>query len=104
MDADKILANFLEYSYILIIFLIAISGAIYLPKLGAISLCFLAANFFDSNKKVFGRFLISPKNFFRKSILITNYHRAFFFAFLTAFAVNLTMLLLRIADIIQWPT
>lgn len=96
MDKDKLLANFLEYSYILIIFLSAVFGAIYKPVLGIASLCLLGANFLDSNKKAFGRFLVPPKNFFRKSILITNYHRTFYFAFLIAFALNLIMVLLRV--------
>ena len=96
MDKDKFFADFLEYSYILILFLSAVFGAVYLPGLGFFCLCFLGANYFDYNKKILRKFFISPKLFFNRNMLITNYHRTFFFAFLIAFSVNLAAGLLRV--------
>lgn len=89
---DRLLANILLYSYFVIIGIVAVSGAIYLPVLGIIFCIGLTAYFFDFNKRVFGRFLVSSNHFIKKSNLISNDHRLLSFIFVIAWVINLLMI------------
>lgn len=74
---------------------VSVFGAIYMPILGLCLLICSAAFFFDYNKKIYGKFLISPKIFFDKRIKLSPYHKLNFYVFLIAFLANSAMFLIR---------
>ena len=99
MNKDRLLANFIAYSIVTTQFLFAVCGAIFMPSLGFAFLCALGVNFFDYNKETYRKFFVSPIVFFKRSKIVSSYHRAYFFAFSIAFIVNFVTTLLRFFNI-----
>lgn len=95
---DRLFANILLYSYFIIIGIVAVSSAIYLPALGIVFSIGLAAYCFDFNKRVFGKFFVSPRIFIKKTNLVTHDHRLLFFIFFIAWVMNLLMIFIRTFD------
>jgi hypothetical protein len=92
---ERLLANILLYSYIIVMGIVAVVSAIYLPSLGIIYSIGLTAYFLDFNKRVFGRFFVSFKLFTKKTNLVTNDHRVLFFIFVIAWVMNFLMGVIR---------
>ena len=72
-----------------------------MPSLGFAFLCALGIGFFDYNKETYRKFFVAPKVFFKRSIMVSSYHRAYFFAFSIAFIVNFVTILLRVFNVMQ---
>lgn len=84
-----LLIDFIVYGYTVTLGVISVTAAIFKPPLGVLGCVGLAAFFLDSNKRVFGRFFVSPSCFVGKNAFVTGYHQAYFFSFIAALFVNL---------------
>ena len=93
----RFLIDILSYSYFIVLSIISVCGAIYTPALGIITCLGLAAYFFDYNKKIYGKFLISPQIFFDKERVLRPYHKLLFYLFSASLLVNLFFGFLRLA-------
>ena len=92
----RFLIELVSFSYVIVLGVISITSAIYLPPLGIITCIGLTAFFFDNNKKVFERYLVLPNMFFSKNKLVTSYHRLLLFVSIISLIVNLMMMSKRL--------
>lgn len=93
-----LLLDVLTYAQYLFTAIVSIGGAIYLPILGFFALLGVAATFFDCNKKIYGRYFISPGIFFDKQRKLRPYHKLLFYLFSVSLLVNVAALFLRLID------
>ena len=97
MKLLEIVIDGINYASYWAMAIVSIAGAIYLPLLGFFALLGLAATFFDYNKKIYGKFLISPQIFFDKKRVLRPYHKLLFYLFSASLLVNLIFGFLRLA-------
>ncbi|WP_229007658.1 hypothetical protein [Methylophilus sp. Leaf408] len=95
---ERLIANVLIFGAFSVLGIVAIAGAVYEPVLGLLHCVAVSAYFFDFNRRVFGRFFVSPKVFINKTKFVDKDHRFLFLVFVSVWIVTLLMVFVRMFD------